>query len=98
MAKKITEEDIIKINQLYYEIGVKSKVAKKLGMSAATVSKYIIPNWKPEEERNIIRFIGEVPGCDKFIEDLSTDGYLSICKELTEEEWAELEELQKEEI
>ena len=48
MANRITEEQKLEINKLYYEIGVKSRVAKIMGISAASVSKYIIPGWKPE--------------------------------------------------
>ena len=39
MANRITEEQKLEINKLYYEIGVKSRVAKLMGISAASVSK-----------------------------------------------------------
>lgn len=41
MAKKITSEIITQMLELYAELGTYSGVAKKLGVSAATVSKYI---------------------------------------------------------
>ena len=101
MAKRITEEMKLKINELYYELGVKSHVAKALGISASSVSKYIIDGWKPESERNIKTFEGE-PDTSIFINELlvatNPSDYLLHCRLLSEEEWLELEELQKEEI
>ena len=41
MAKKITNEIIEQMFELYEELGTYSAVAKKLGVSASTVSKYI---------------------------------------------------------
>ena len=41
MAKKITPEIIQQMLKLYEELGTYSAVAKKLGVSATTVSKYI---------------------------------------------------------
>lgn len=51
MAKKVTYEDILTINKLYYEDPVYSHVAKKTGFSAATVKRYIIPDFQPLKER-----------------------------------------------
>lgn len=101
MAKRITEEMKIKINELYYELGVKSHVAKVLGISPASVTKYLIPDWKPESERNIKRFEGE-PNTAIFINELlaatNPSDYLLHCRLLSKEEWLEVEELQKEEV
>ena len=41
MAKKITSDVIQQMLELYEELGTYSAVAKKLGVSASTVSKYI---------------------------------------------------------
>ena len=41
MAKKITSEIIQQMLELYEELGTYSAVAKRLGVSATTVSKYI---------------------------------------------------------
>ena len=41
MGKKIPDEVINQIPILYKELGVKSKVAEKLGISVASVSKYL---------------------------------------------------------
>lgn len=41
MAKKITQEQIDQMLTLYSQIGTYSGVAKELGITASTVSKYI---------------------------------------------------------
>ena len=41
MAKRITQEQITKMAELYEELGTYSAVAKELGISASSVSKYI---------------------------------------------------------
>lgn len=96
MAGRITEETKIQINELYAKIGVKSKVAKILGISASSVSKYIIPNYIPEAERNIEKFEKQPTGISSHILAMS-DGR-SVAKALIQmspEEWNELKELQK---
>ena len=102
MASRITEEQKLEINKLYYEIGVKSRVAKIMGISASSVSKYIIAGWKPKEERSIKKFEGEVPGPKEFIEGFlaaeNKQDYFWNARLLSKEEWLEVEELQREEI
>ena len=101
MAKRIDEETKLRINELYYEIGVKSQVAKILSISPASVSRYIIEGWTPPSERNIVHFEG-TPNPSTFISTLLTaknpQHQLWAARLLTEEEWIELIELQKEEI
>lgn len=41
MAAKITQEQIHQMIELYDELGTYSGVAKKMGISAATVSRYV---------------------------------------------------------
>lgn len=93
MAKKITDEDIEQINKLYYEIRVKSQVAKILGRSAATISKYIIPGYVPKSQRV------EAPPFDESkitgpTHYNSWDEFFQSCI-LTDEEWEEMREIQK---
>lgn len=47
MATRITQEQIIELNELYLTIGTYSGVSKAMGGSPApsTVKKYIIPNY-----------------------------------------------------
>lgn len=90
MAARTSPETIEKINELYAVIGVKSKVAKELGISPATVTKYLIPNYVPK--------MTDIPAFDKPIDlDITMfKGDLSKLCELSEEEWKDLKELQKE--
>lgn len=55
MATKITNDDILRINELYYKCKVYAQVARETGFSASTVKKYVIPGWKPVEQK-IIKF------------------------------------------
>lgn len=45
MANKVTQQDIIKINELYLQYKTYAAVARETGFSAATVKKYIIQNF-----------------------------------------------------
>lgn len=91
MAPRTSPETIEKINELYAVLGVKSKVAKELGISPATVTKYLIPNYVPKAAVDI-------PAFDKPIDlDITMfKGDLFKLCELSEEEWKDLKELQKE--
>lgn len=62
MARKITNEDILRINELYYKYKVYAEVARQTGFAASTVKKYVIPGWQPVLEAKIIRFnISDLP-------------------------------------
>lgn len=56
MARKVTNEDIIHINELYYKYKTYAEVARQTGFAASTVKKYVIPGWQPVLETEIIRF------------------------------------------
>lgn len=91
MANRTSPETIEKINELYLTLGVKAEVARKLGVSASTVTKYIDPEWRAKHpvaasKSNII----------PVAIDLSTfAGNLASLCELSSAEWEELKELQK---
>ena len=97
---KITPEIIEQINILYLELGVKKKVAEILGCSPSTVSKYIIPNFEPPASSDSNIFEGDVGNADKLIDMLQMfdNAGQRICEYcmLSEEEWNDLRELQKE--
>lgn len=62
MASRVTNEDIIRINELYYKYKTYAEVARQTGFAASTVKKYVIPGWQPVVETEIIRFdISELP-------------------------------------
>ena len=102
MARKIDDETIIRINELYLEIGVKSRVAQMVGVSPSTVSKYIIPDYKPapKEPEIPVEFTKPIPGAAALIENIKsmdmnpTKAFCLSCM-LTEEEWEDLAEIQK---
>lgn len=94
MAKRITEETKVQINELYIEYGVKKRVAEILGISPSTVSKYIIPNYKSQKETKI-EFSTLPRGCKVFIKNIQEKNFCDACR-LTEEEQNELKQFQKE--
>ena len=95
MANRVTSEDILHMNEIYYKTHVFAEVARQTGFSASTVRKYIDVNWKPIENENIIKFnMNDLPEfdttCFKGIEN-----YGDLCV-LTEREQDEMKELLKE--
>lgn len=56
MAKPITQEKILEINLAYYKCKTYSGAAKLCGCAAATVKKYIIPNFVPPEAVKVKKF------------------------------------------
>ena len=56
MATKITNEDILRINELYYKHKTYAEVARQTGFAASTVKKYVDKNWEPVKVENIKRF------------------------------------------
>lgn len=88
MAKRITQEQITKMAELYEELGTYSAVAKKLGVSASSVSKYLKelnsyksfntydgpqPSELPPEKEKIIGF--------GFLSQIEKDSYNEWLKE-----------------
>lgn len=95
MASKVTNEDIIRMNELYFKYKTYAAVAREVGFSASTVKKYIIPNWRPAEQQNIVRFEwSAIPDFDDEIFK-GIDNYGDLCV-LTEREQQEISELWRE--
>ena len=94
MAKRVTNEDILKFNEIYYRTKTYAEVARKTGFSASTVKKYIDKNWQPIITENIKRFdLSNLPNFEKAVEifrGISNYGNLCI---LTEREQEEIKEL-----
>ena len=97
MASKVTNEDIIRINELYYKHKVYAEVARQTGFSASTVKKYVIPGWQPVVETEIIRFdMNTLPDFQKAVEIFrGVQNYGNLCI-LTDFEKEEIKELWKE--
>lgn len=92
---RVTSEDILRMNEIFYKTHVFAEVARQTGFSASTVRKYVDVNWKPIENENIIKFdMNDLPEfdttCFKGIEN-----YGDLCV-LTEREQDEMKELLKE--
>lgn len=104
MAKRITEEQKIQINEVYAQCGVKSKTAEIVGVSVASVNRYLIPNYVPAAQRNLPECtetpLGYIDFVEKIIATIDStycspiQAFCKVC-ELTDDEWAELKELQK---
>lgn len=95
MANRVTNEDILRMNEIYYKTHVFAEVARQTGFSASTVRKYIDVNWKPVVSESIIKFdMNDLPEfdttCFKHVGD-----YGAICI-LDDEEIAQIRELWKE--
>ena len=94
MAHKVTKEDQIRMNELYLKYKTYAEVARQTGFSPSTVKKYIIPNFIPESQIEIKKFIGILP--NNFIQLPKSLKEWAHLLELTEEEKLEIEELRKE--
>ena len=98
MASKVTNEDILRINELYYKYKVYAEVARQTGFSASTVKKYVIPNWAPVASENIIRFdIAQLPdftSAAEIFRGISNYGALCVLTDYEKQEiknlWGEL--------
>lgn len=95
MANRVTSEDILRMNEVYYKTHVFAEVARQTGFSASTVRKYVDVNWKPVVSENIIRFeMEDLPEFDTTCFK-GVDNYGDLCM-LTEREQEEMKELWKE--
>ena len=67
MANKVTQENIIEMNEIYLKVGTYAETARRTGFSASTVKKYIIPNYISKEAIVITNSfsINDVPAFDK---------------------------------
>lgn len=94
MAKAVGQETIIKINDLYLEIGTYAGVSRALGGSPSptTVKKYIIPGYK--KEVRVLTDKKVVPKLDLGMFNGCWDNLIQI----REDEKALIEEVRKEVI
>lgn len=88
MARKVTDKDIIDMNEAYLLCKTYSGVAAATGWSASTVRKYIIPGYTSKKEK--IQYNIVVPSIEDTIKMLLKNG--AICC-VDEEEKAGLAEL-----
>jgi len=91
MAKRVTEKDIIDMNEAYLICKSYSGVAAATGWSVSTVRKYIISDYNPQKKQVSTRQFTIAP-VEETAEYLSTHSNLS---NVTPEEKAALRKLQK---
>ena len=94
MASKVTNEDIVRINELYYKYKTYAEVARQTGFSASTVKKYVAPNWQPVIKENIVHFdLAQLPDFTNAVEIFrGIDNYGNLCV-LTDYEKEEIKAL-----
>lgn len=94
MASKVTNEDILRINELYYKHKTYAEVARQTGFAASTVKKYVISGWTPVAAENIVRFsIEQIPDFQDSVKIFrGIDNYGELCV-LSEHEVKQIEEL-----
>ena len=97
MASKVTNEDILRINELYYKHKTYAEVARQTGFSASTVKKYVKPGWEPVVVENIKKFDPSmIPDFQKAVEIFrGVQNYGNLCV-LTDYEIEQIKELWKE--
>ena len=97
MAKRITEDQIRDINELYLKLGVKKRVAEIVGCSPSTVSKYIIEGYVSQRDREPVPEFDEskITGPAALLERINSWQEFADACMLTDEEWAEMREIQK---
>jgi len=91
---RITNEQIEQINELYLVHKNKSLVARLVGVSVASVNKYLIPGYAGKEAVEVAEDFDEskITGPADYE---TWQSFLDGCR-LTPEEWAMLKDLQKE--
>lgn len=95
MANKVTTDDILRFNELYYKYHTYAEVARQTGFSASTVSKYVDKNWKPVQTENIKHFNLSMLPEFSTTQFVGVDNYGDLCI-LTEQEREEIKELWEE--
>ena len=86
--KRVTQDDIIAMNEAYLACGTYSGAAKATGWSASTVKKYIIDGYKSEQKVEVVNI--ELPPIEE-IADRLPPWYDITC--LTPEEEKEIKQL-----
>lgn len=96
MARRVTADDIRKMNEIYYQCKSYAETARQTGWSASTVRAYIDKNFSPVLENKIHRFDPntELPEFStELFEGIENWGVLCV---LSDEEKIEIVELWEE--
>ena len=97
MRRKVSLEDVRKINEIYYECHNYAETARRTGWSASTVRSYVDPHFNPVTEDKIHRFDPdtEFPGFDNHELWDGLDNFGVLCT-LSDEEYEEIKQLWEE--
>lgn len=96
MAKRLTEEDKIRINEVYYLTHNYAETARQTGFSPASVKKYVILDFKPQSNiEKVIFKEDEIPTQIDLVPFIQSENWGELCK-LSENELKEMEELWRE--
>ena len=79
---KLSDEKIAEIQKRYAECGVYAQVARELGVSPATVKKYVSSSdsaRSPKVSVPIIKFEGEPLLIEQFVSPFTLQGWLDWC-------------------
>lgn len=91
-VKRVQPNDIIKMNELYIQVGTYAAVARAVGFSASTVKRYIQADYVPQASMEPVEQIKfEVPSISQLKYPKNWNEFLT----LTEEEKINIEILQK---
>ena len=88
---RVTQQDIINFNNLYYKYKSFAEVARQTGFSAGTVSKYVDKNYVPIDDTKKKTFSGEINNSN-FDVLVAVDTW-GVLLSLSEDELKKLEEL-----
>ena len=90
MARRVSVDDIRRMNEIYYQCKSYAETARQTGWSASTVKNYIDINYKPVIEENVVHFNMETD-LPEFSTELFSDqlNYGALCV-LSEEEKEEI--------
>ena len=91
--RRVTEEDIIQMNEAFLLCGTYSGAAKATGWSASTVKKYIISGYTSQIDTAVQESMITLPDLDKVVANLMQMAHATM---LTSEEALEVTELWKE--
>ena len=91
--RRVTEEDIIQMNEAYLLCGTYSGAAKATGWSASTVKKYIISGYTSQIDAAVQESMITLPDLDEVVANLMQMAHATM---LTSEEALEVTELWKE--
>ena len=91
--RRVTDEDIIQINEAYLLCGTYSGAAKATGWSASTVKKYIISGYTSRVDAAAQETMITLPDLDEVVANLKQMAHATM---LTSEEVLEVTELWEE--